>query len=84
MAELRSTATSALLLQLLGWVSTTPRTYGETMEAWRTSCPRLPVWEDAVDERLVEVLPAAGAGMGQARVRLTARGEAELAAETGR
>jgi hypothetical protein len=27
----------------------------ETMDAWRTSCPRLPVWEDAADHRLVSI-----------------------------
>ena len=83
MAELQSSATSALVLQLLGWVAASPRTYGETMEAWRTSCPRLPVWEDAVDDRLVEVLPAGGAGMARARVRLTSRGETHLTEGAG-
>jgi len=45
----------ASTLELLAWVSAGPRTYGETMEAWRTSCPRLSVWEDALADRLVEV-----------------------------
>lgn len=45
---------SSNLLEFLEWVSAHPRTYAETMEAWRTSCPRLPVWEDAEDGRLVE------------------------------
>ena len=36
-----------LVLDLLEWVGPVPRPYGEVMEAWRTSCPRLPVWEDA-------------------------------------
>ena len=31
-----------------------PRPYAEVMEAWRTSCPRLPVWEDAVDAGFVD------------------------------
>jgi hypothetical protein len=38
-----------LILDLLEWVGRRERTYQETMEAWRTSCPRLPVWEDATD-----------------------------------
>ena len=46
--------TDALVLDLLEWLATRPRPYDEVMEAWRTSCPRLPVWEDAVDRGLVE------------------------------
>jgi hypothetical protein len=42
-----------LILDLLEWVESKERTYRETMEAWRTSCPRLPVWEDANDRGLV-------------------------------
>ena len=44
-----------LLRQLIEWLSVRPRTYEETMSAWRTSCPRLPIWEDAVDMGLVHV-----------------------------
>lgn len=50
--------TEALLLDLLEWVAAKPRQYAETMEAWRTSCPRLPVWEEAVDRGLVRLQPA--------------------------
>jgi predicted transcriptional regulator len=38
-----------LILDLLEWVAKAPRSYADVMEAWRTSCPRLTVWEDAVD-----------------------------------
>ena len=44
----------ALILDLLEWIGPRPRAYAEVMEAWRTSCPRLPVWEDANDRGLVE------------------------------
>ena len=37
----------ALILDLLEWIGPEPRPYAEVMEAWRTSCPRLPVWEEA-------------------------------------
>ena len=37
----------SLLLDLLEWLGPGPRPYAETLEAWRTSCPRLPVWEEA-------------------------------------
>ena len=39
----------ALTLDLLEWLASGERTYEEAMEAWRTSCPKLPVWEDAND-----------------------------------
>ncbi|HEY1651604.1 MAG TPA: hypothetical protein VGG09_06950 [Acidimicrobiales bacterium] len=43
----------ALILDLLEWLDSSPRPYSEVMEAWRTSCPRLPVWEDANDRGFV-------------------------------
>ncbi len=48
-----------LLLQFLRWVEARPRSYGETMDAWRTSCPRLSIWEDALTDGLVALLPSA-------------------------
>jgi D-3-phosphoglycerate dehydrogenase len=42
-----------LVLDLLEWLSHRNRSYEETMDAWRTSCPKLPVWEDANDHGLV-------------------------------
>ncbi len=42
-----------LILDLVEWIAREPRPYTQVMEAWRTSCPRLPVWEDAVDRGLV-------------------------------
>jgi hypothetical protein len=41
------------MLELLRWIDERPRTYAETMDAWRTSCPRAPVWEDATSDGLV-------------------------------
>ena len=43
----------ALILDLLQWLTTEDRTYDQVLNAWRTSCPRLPVWEDANDRGLV-------------------------------
>lgn len=63
-----------LILDLLEWVGRQTRTYQETMDAWRTSCPRLPVWEDANDRGLVETTPANGHSL----VRLTPAGLAFL------
>lgn len=41
--------------QLLDWLSSGPRTYAETIEAWRTHCPRISPWEDALDQGLIAI-----------------------------
>jgi hypothetical protein len=66
----------ALTLQLVTWVSDRPRTYGEVMEAWTTTCPRMPIWEDAVSDGLVRV--EGGGRMRERYVKLTSRGHALL------
>lgn len=43
----------ALVLDLVEWIAAAPRSYRDVMDAWRTSCPRLTIWEDAVDAGLV-------------------------------
>ena len=43
----------ALILDLLQWLSSGERTYEDVIDAWRTSCPRLTVWEDANDRGLI-------------------------------
>ena len=70
--------TEALTLQLLHWAAERPRTYGEAMDAWRTSCPRLPIWEDAIDARLIEVLPAPQGRPCDRPVRVTEAGRHRL------
>ena len=72
-----------LLLQFLAWVAARPRGYAETMAAWRTSCPRLQVWEDATAEGLVRLEAGVGATQGETRVALTAAGRAAVAAAGG-
>ena len=47
------TVVEALVIDLLEWLAARERTYEEVLEAWRTSCPKLPVWEDANDRGLV-------------------------------
>jgi len=47
------TVVETLLLDLLEWLKHGPRTYEEVMDAWRTTCPQLPVWEEANDRGLV-------------------------------
>jgi hypothetical protein len=46
-------AVESLVLDLLEWLANRERSYDEVMDAWRTSCPRFPVWEDANDRGLV-------------------------------
>ncbi len=46
---------SLIMLQFLTWVADRPRSYAETMEAWRSTCPRLSVWEDAILDGLVRI-----------------------------
>ena len=72
-----------LLLQFLAWVAARPRGYAETMEAWRTSCPRLQVWEDATADGLVRLEAGVGTTQGGTRVALTEAGRAALAAAAG-
>jgi hypothetical protein len=50
-----SLAHDLLLRQFLAWIGEGGRSYSETMEAWRSSCPRLSVWEDALEAGLVRV-----------------------------
>ena len=64
---------SLIMIQFLSWVADRPRSYAETMDAWRTSCPRLSVWEDAVIADLVRLEGERGRA-----VKLTDRGAAIL------
>jgi hypothetical protein len=50
----------AVILDLLEWLAARDRSYEEVMDAWRTSCPKLSVWEDANDRGLLERLEAGG------------------------
>lgn len=50
----------SLILDLLEWIGPNPRPYAETLEAWRTSCPRLPVWEEANDRGFISRPSAVG------------------------
>ena len=45
-----------LVLDLLEWLARRERTYEDVMNAWRTSCPKLPVWEEASDRGLLTTL----------------------------
>jgi len=68
---------SALTLEFLRFIASRPRTYAEAMEAWRSNCPRHPVWDDAVKDGLIEVSGRGGPGQ-PSLVTLTAKGRALL------
>ena len=67
----------ALILDLLEWIAARPRQYEDVMDAWRTSCPQLTIWEDTVDAGYVRIY--SGAGM-QKMVAITERGQEFLEA----
>ena len=71
---------AALTLELLSWTAERPRTYGQVMETWSTFCPAWPIWEDAFDARLIEVVATPGARTADRAVRITPRGQAFLSA----
>ena len=55
--------TDPLVLDLVEWIAREPRLYSEVIETWRTSCPRLTIWEDAVDRGYVARQSVAGIGV---------------------
>lgn len=56
----------SLVLDLLEWIGATPRHYNDVMDAWRTSCPRLSIWEDTLDAGFL--------GISDQNVHLTPKG----------
>jgi hypothetical protein len=63
----------SLTLQLLEWIAREPRRYPDVLEAWRTTCPRLSIWEDACINGLIEYDPE-----GTKIVNVSAKGQALL------
>ena len=55
-------STDPLVLDLVEWIAREPRLYSEVIETWRTSCPRLTIWEDAVDRGYVARETISGSG----------------------
>ncbi len=66
-----------LIVELLEWIGSGVRPYSEVQEAWRTSCPRLPVWEDAMDAGYLETRFEPGSSL---LVAVSPTGRALLAA----
>ena len=66
-----------LVLDLLEWIGREPRPYSEVIEVWRTSCPKLPVWEEANARGFIERVHIVGT---EACVQVSAAGQAFLQA----
>ncbi|MHC4055015.1 hypothetical protein GA0061098_1008207 [Bradyrhizobium shewense] len=57
-----SCSADPLVLDFVEWVAREPRAYAEVIATWKTSCPRLTIWEDATERGYVarETLPGLG------------------------
>jgi len=86
-----SDAPESLVFDLVEWVAKEPRPYAEMLDAWRTSCPRLPVWEEANARGFLEqrhppggkaVVVVSEAGMRRLEERAMMRGDARAATRT--
>ena len=66
-----------LILDLIEWIAREPRSYPELIDAWRTSCPRLTVWEDALERGFVT---REGRALSQTMIHATAAGREFLRA----
>jgi hypothetical protein len=69
------------MFQFLEWAAASVRTHDEVMQAWRTSCPRLSIWEDALAEGFIEI--GAVATGDESRVLVTGKGREFLANRAG-
>jgi hypothetical protein len=73
-------AADPLVLDFVEWIAREPRAYAEVVATWKTSCPRLTIWEDAADLGYVARQSIAGIGLA---VVVTEHGE-KLLRENGR
>ena len=64
-----------MMVQFLQWIADRPRSRADVLDAWRSSCPRFPVWEDARADGLIRQV---GGERGPHRIELTERGRALL------
>lgn len=70
-----SASPELIMIQFLEWVAARPRRREDVLDAWQSSCPRFPVWEDARADGLVR---QTSGETGEHRVELTERGRAML------
>jgi hypothetical protein len=67
-----------LTMQFLSWLAAKPRRYGEVKDAWRSTCPRLTIWEDALEGGLIRFQNGGERLSDTSSVTLTERGRAML------
>ena len=70
------TSLDPLIFDLVEWCARETRAYADVIDAWRTSCPRLTVWEDATERGLLSRVTGPG---NEPHVMVTADGLAFLA-----
>ena len=70
-------AADPLVLDFVEWIARGPRAYSEVIGAWKTSCPRLTIWEDAAERGYVTRETISGFGI---VVTVTEEGEKLLRA----
>jgi hypothetical protein len=56
-------AADPLVLDFVEWIAREPRLYADVVGTWKTSCPRLTIWEDAADMGYVARESIAGFGL---------------------
>ena len=66
------TTADPLVLDFVEWIAREPRAYSEVIGTWKTSCPRLTIWEDAADKGYVARETVSGCGL---VVKVTENGE---------
>lgn len=71
-----------LMIEFLSWISSRPRTYSETMDAWQSHCPRQTIWEDAMIDGYIQL--SRQESNQDPEVILTGRGRALLNGSNGR
>lgn len=67
------TAHESLTLQLLEWIAQGSHSYLDALDTWKSSCPRLTIWEDACAAGLIDCTPGRS-GV----VSLTGKGRKQL------
>jgi hypothetical protein len=71
-----SSDVDGLTLQFLEWVAAKPRTYSDVMDAWKSSCPRISIWENALHDGLIRI--ERDSGSRSSNVTLTPHGRSLL------
>lgn len=58
-----SCSADPLVLDFVEWIAREPRSHAEVLATWKTSCPRLTIFEDASEHGYVTRETRAGVGL---------------------